>query len=199
VRVFDLATQQQVAMLSGHTDRVLSVDFLRSGTGIATACKDGKTRIFPWPPEDATGVVEPLVTITARSGYPSQVASSMHGHSIYVGNDNGLIIKYNTKTGLEESQVQVDQPLWKITPCQDDSHLLTTARWSVRRLDMERLEAPPAGKSAQQCTAGAEQRHCNGCGDGHRYPRPNLECRPGLEYNLGPQRCFHEARHLPPA
>lgn len=142
VRVFDLATQQQVAMLSGHTDRVLSVDFLRSGTGIATACKDGKTRIFPWPPEDATGVVEPLVTITARSGYPSQVASSMHGHSIYVGNDNGLIIKYNTKTGLEESQVQVDQPLWKITPCQDDAHVLTTARWSVRLLDMERLESP---------------------------------------------------------
>jgi len=139
-RVFDVTAGEQVAMLAGHTDRVLSVTFLADNSGIATACTDGETRIFPWSTEQIPPVIEPRISVRTRDSYPAQVVSSPKGKYVYIGNDNGSIKKLSVDTGFEHLNIQVDQPLWKIDLCPDTRRLMVTTRWSIRLLDMERLE-----------------------------------------------------------
>jgi WD40 repeat protein len=138
--VFDVYTGEQRVILAEHTDRVLSACFLHDSSGIATACTDGVLRVYPWPPREGEKVLAPKLSVRMRDSYPAQVVSAPDGKSVYMANDNGTIKKLDTATGLELQSLQVDQQLWKICLSQDGKHLFTTARWSMRMLDLERLE-----------------------------------------------------------
>ncbi len=138
-RVFDVSTGAQAAMLTGHEDRVLSVDFLANNQGVVTGCKDGMTRLYAWPPEVGVPVLQPTLSIRSINSYPAQVLTSHDGNYVFVGADDGSISKIDVKTGLQVLDLQVDQPLWKLSLSGDGKRLLTTTRWSVRLLDVERL------------------------------------------------------------
>ncbi len=139
-RIFDTSGTRQICELAGGDGRILSVAFLENGEGVATACTDGAARIYPWPPPADATTLDPTTVIRTRETYPSQVISSIDGKAVYIGNDNGLIMKSDAVTGKLLFSCRVDEPLWKMSLNHDGKKLLTTARWSLRLLDLERLE-----------------------------------------------------------
>jgi WD40 repeat protein/serine/threonine protein kinase/class 3 adenylate cyclase len=141
VRVFDVTSGTQVCSLVGSKERVLSVGFLDNGAGIATASTDGFTFLYRWPPPAGQAELQPYLKIASDDTYPSQVVSSPDGKAVYVGNDNGRVSKIDAETGNELLDFTVDQPLWKISLSPDGRKMLTTTRWSMRMLDLERLES----------------------------------------------------------
>lgn len=138
-RIFDTESGKEVCQLGGHTERVLSVAFLANGKGIATASTNSRTYFYHWPPEPGQTMYEPYLTVESEDTYPSQVLSSHDGESLIIGNDNGRVVMVNAQTGDEKLSFTVDQPLWKIALAKDGQRLLTTTRWSVRLIELERI------------------------------------------------------------
>lgn len=140
IRVFDVTSGTEMCSLAGAKEMVLSVTFLANNKGIAAAVSDDKVMLFPWPPPEGVNSLNAYAEVRSESSYPAQVVSSPDGTMVYIGYDNGRIVKAESATGKEIMTMAVDQPLWKINLCRNGNRLLTTSRWSARLLDLVRLE-----------------------------------------------------------
>jgi WD40 repeat protein len=92
VRVYDAATYQFVRALPGHRGNVTHARFDRLGTSVATACTDGRVRIFNV--QSGTGPTFPLpFTI-------NHIAWSPASNRLVVCSDDTVVRIYNATGGL---------------------------------------------------------------------------------------------------
>jgi WD40 repeat protein len=85
VRIWDLATRQPRATLSGHTGEVTALAVAPDGTWLATAGQDGSVRI--WDP--ATGLISAVMRV---DGPLRDCCWSPSGQSLAAAGDNGLYL-----------------------------------------------------------------------------------------------------------
>jgi WD40 repeat protein len=94
-RIWDVATGQQIAVLSGHSDPVTSVAFSADGSRIVTASNDMTARIW-----DATTTKE-LVTLRGHEGAVIMAAFSPDGARIVTASLDRTARIWNVKTKKE--------------------------------------------------------------------------------------------------
>ena len=93
VTLWNVATGEETATLSGHEDGVLSVAFSSDGTTLASAGSwDGTVRLW----NVATG--EKIATL---EGHVDLVAFSPDGTTLASGSDDGTVTLWNVATGEE--------------------------------------------------------------------------------------------------
>ena len=97
VRIWDPATGQQRAALTGHTGRVSAVAIAPDGTWLATAGGDGSVRI--WDP--ATG--KQRATLTGHTGWVRAVAIAPDGAWLATGGDDGTVRIWDPATGRQRA------------------------------------------------------------------------------------------------
>ena len=93
VRIWDPATGQQRATLTGHTGAVRAVAIAPDGTWLATASDDGTVRI--WDP--ATG--QHRATLTGHTGAVTAVAIAPDGTWLATASDDGTVRIWDPATG----------------------------------------------------------------------------------------------------
>ena len=105
VRIWDPATGQQRATLTGHTGEVSAVAIAPDGTWLATASDDGTVRI--WDP--ATG--RRRATLTGHTSYVRAVAVAPDGTWLATAGNDGTVRIWDLATGGISAVMRVDSPL----------------------------------------------------------------------------------------
>ena len=88
-----LRTHQFVDVLAGHGGPVLSIEFSPDSSKVATACADGKVRIFSAPSW------KPLWTLTGNNGPVQWVDFSPHGNWIASAGQDTTVRIWSAQTG----------------------------------------------------------------------------------------------------
>lgn len=140
VSAYDTATGERVCGFNGVQGKCLSLTFTRNGKAVAVADAGGLVHFYHWPPQPDEAELEPYMSTKSQDTYPVQVISSVDGDSVFVGDDNGRITRRDTATGEEQMRFTVDQPLWKLDLSPDGKSMLTVARWSLRLIDLNRVD-----------------------------------------------------------
>ena len=97
MRIWDPATGQQRAALTGHTGAVTAVAIAPDGTWLATGGDDGTVRI--WDP--ATG--QQRAALTGHAGAVTAVAIAPDGTWLATGGDDGTVRIWDPATGQQRA------------------------------------------------------------------------------------------------
>lgn len=138
--VYDTSTGKRVCGFNGLQSKCLSLTFTKNGKAVVLADAAGMVHFYHWPPSSGETELAPYVSVKSQDTYPVKVVSSADGESVFVGDDNGRITKRHTATGAEQMNFTVDQPLWKMSLSPDGTRMLTVARWSMRLIDLNRVD-----------------------------------------------------------
>ena len=84
--IYDMATHQEVALLTGHTDVVLSVAYSPDGTTLTSGSYDGTVRLW----DAATGDLRN--TLEGHTSSVRSVAYSPDGTTLASGSDDGTVL-----------------------------------------------------------------------------------------------------------
>ena len=95
VRLWEVATGQEVRTLTGHTDRVWDVTFSRNGSQLASAGADATVRLW----EVATG--QGVRTLTGYTGAVRGVAFSPDGNLLASAADDETVRLWEVATGTQ--------------------------------------------------------------------------------------------------
>jgi eukaryotic-like serine/threonine-protein kinase len=85
VRLWNVATQEQVAMLSGYESVVLALAISSDGRLLATGSRDGTVKIWDLP------AAESIATLHAHQGSVLTVAFSPDGNTLVTGGEDRLV------------------------------------------------------------------------------------------------------------
>jgi dipeptidyl aminopeptidase/acylaminoacyl peptidase len=100
VRVWDVATGKQLALLQGHTGPVWSVAFSPDGARLATASNDGTARVW----DAATG--KPLALLQGHTGQLWSVAFSPDGTRLATASSDGTARVWDAASGRQLVSLQ---------------------------------------------------------------------------------------------
>ena len=92
-RLWDAATGQELSVLKGHSDTVISVAFSPDGRTVATGSEDGSARLW-----DAAAGHE-LRVLEGHSDPVASVAFSPDGRTVATGSDDGTARLWDATTG----------------------------------------------------------------------------------------------------
>ena len=166
MRIWDPATGQQRATLTGHAGAVDAVAIAPDGTWLASASCDGTVRI--WDP--ATG--QQRATLTGHTGAVTAVAIAPDGTWLATGSDDGTVRIWDPATGQQRATLTGHTGRWTAVAIAPDGTWLATGSddGTVRIWD------PATGQ--QRATLDRPHRRGGGGGDrpgrhlaGHRQRR----------------------------
>ncbi|RHY22766.1 hypothetical protein DYB25_006995 [Aphanomyces astaci] len=104
----NLSTLRFVHSTHANGGPVWCMQYKASEQLVAVGCEDGRIRLYAVPEDDS----EPLVFHKVLGGTGRRVVSlAIHGSSDYLfgGNDEGVIYKWNTRTGRNESRMTLER------------------------------------------------------------------------------------------
>ena len=99
IKLWDVATNKELATIKGHHQAVWSLSFSPDGKTLASASWDGTIKLW----DVAAGKAR--ATLQARSGWFDTVAFSPDGTTLAYA-DNGMIKLWDVAAGKEQSQPQ---------------------------------------------------------------------------------------------
>ena len=102
--LYDTATHQEVALLTGHTDDVISVAFSPDGSTVASGSRDETVRLW----DAVTG--QEKATLTGHAGITgagvNSVAFSPDGSTVASGSRDGTVRLWDAVTGQEKATLK---------------------------------------------------------------------------------------------
>ncbi|MBX3730012.1 MAG: protein kinase [Candidatus Sumerlaeia bacterium] len=140
--LWDATTGDVVREFLGHEENVLGVAFTDDGKHVLTVSSDRTLRIF----DAATG--ELLRHASNPNTYLHDLDVSPDGKVVATADDLGVCRLWDFETLSLLTEVQADDPMWRVRFAPSGDRLLTTSRRSVRILHMDRVLPRPRLNSA---------------------------------------------------
>ena len=119
VKIWDVATGQEVQTLEGHSDLVRSVAFSSDSNLVASGSFDETVKIW----DAATG--QEVQTLEGHSGLVTSVAFSSDSKLVASGSDGGTVKVWDMTTGQEVQTLDVGDTISELSFDTSTPHLLT--------------------------------------------------------------------------
>ncbi len=113
-------------VLSGHEGTVLSIMFSRDSRRVATACADGKVRVFSVPDW------KPLQTLGGHQGPVHWAEFSPDGNMVVSAGEDQTVRVWSAEEGkLQQTLTEAQEPVLTVSFSPDGTHLAATTEKTV--------------------------------------------------------------------
>ncbi len=132
--LIDINTSQKVDVKGQHGSRIRQLSISKDGKFFATACQDGRVRVFDLQQKQKLKEINLRAKIKSKSGWLVSIDISRDGRYLFVGNRdaNVYIIDVARETVIQTLIGHESEPFVRLSP--DESYLITASLDSSTRI-----------------------------------------------------------------